>query len=74
MRPRVARRGFGLSRRVLRVIDCERTEERFADTFAKWALNGAVSEVGAGYGIAMPASLEGWGAPLAELSFRLPAG
>jgi hypothetical protein len=55
-------------------IDCELAAERFADTFAKWALNGAVSEVGAGYGIAMPASLEGWGAPLAELSFRLPAG
>ena len=54
-------------------IDCDRSEERFADTFAKWALNGAVSEVGAGYGIAMPPSLEGWGAPLAELAFRLPA-
>src|SRR5215217_895749 len=46
-------------------IDCEMPEERFADTFAKWALNGAVSEVGAGYGIAMPASIEDWGAPLA---------
>lgn len=54
-------------------IDCELPEERFADTFAKWALNGAVSEVGAGYGIAMPVSLEGWGAPLAELSLRLRA-
>jgi hypothetical protein len=55
-------------------IDCDRPEERFADTFAKWALNGAVSEVGAGYGVPMPPSIEGWGAPLAELSFRLPAG
>jgi hypothetical protein len=55
-------------------IDCDRPEERFADTFAKWALNGAVSEVGAGYGIAMPPSIEGWGAPLAALAFRLPAG
>lgn len=54
-------------------IDCDRPEERFADTFAKWALNGAVSEAGAGYGIAMPASLEDWGAPLSQLSFRLPA-
>jgi hypothetical protein len=54
-------------------IDCELPEERFADTFAKWALNGAVSEVGAGYGIPMPASIEDWGAPLAQLSFRLPA-
>jgi hypothetical protein len=54
-------------------IDCELMEERFADTFAKWALNGAVSEVGAGYGIPMPASIEDWGAPLAQLSFKLPA-
>ena len=54
-------------------IDCELPEERFADTFAKWALNGAVSEVGAGYGIPMPASIEDWGAPLAQLSLRLPA-
>jgi len=53
-------------------IDCDRVEERFADTFAKWALDGAVSAVGAGYGIPVPASIEGWGAPLAELSFRLP--
>jgi hypothetical protein len=51
-------------------IDCELPEERFADTFAKWALNGAVSEVGAGYGVPMPPSIEGWGAPLAGL----PAG
>jgi hypothetical protein len=54
-------------------IDCERAEERFADTFAKWALNGAVSEVGAGYGVAMPVSIEGWGAPLAQIAYRLPA-
>jgi hypothetical protein len=53
-------------------IDCDRLEERFADTFAKWALNGAVSEVGAGYGIAMPASIENWGAPLGEIALRLP--
>jgi hypothetical protein len=53
-------------------VDCHRPEERFADTFAKWALNGAVSEVGAGYGIPVPASIEDWGAPLAALSFRLP--
>jgi len=55
-------------------IDCDRPRERFADTFAKWALKGAVSEVGAGYGIPLPASLEGWGAPLAQLSFRLARG
>jgi hypothetical protein len=54
-------------------VDCDLVEERFADTFAKWALNGAVSEIGAGYGIAMPASIEDWGAPLAQLAFSLPA-
>jgi hypothetical protein len=54
-------------------IDCERAEERFADTFAKWALNGAVSVAGAGYGIPLPASLEDWGAPLGQFAFRLPA-
>ena len=53
-------------------IDCDLPEERFADTFAKWALGGAVSEVGAGYGIAMPASIESWGEPLAALAYRLP--
>ena len=54
-------------------IDCDLPEERFADTFAKWALNGAVSEVGAGYGIPMPASIEGWGAPLARIALELPS-
>jgi hypothetical protein len=48
-------------------VDCDRVEERFADTFAKWALGGAVSAAGAGYGIPMPASIEDWGAPLAQL-------
>jgi len=52
-------------------LDCDVLEERFADTFAKWALNGAVSEFGAGYGIALPASLEDWGAPLAQISLTL---
>jgi hypothetical protein len=55
-------------------VDCDRLEERFADTFAKWALNGAVSEVGAGYGIPTPRSIEDWGAPLARLAYTLPAG
>jgi hypothetical protein len=55
-------------------IDCDLEAERFADTFAKWALRGAVSELGAGYGIAMPASIEDWGAPLAQLSYALPTG
>ena len=55
-------------------VDCDRQEERFADTFAKWALNGAVSELGAGYGIPVPASIEDWGAPLGRLAYTLPAG
>jgi len=50
---------------------CAATEERIADTFAKWALGGAVSAVGAGYAIAVPASLEEWGAPLAALAQSL---
>ncbi len=54
-------------------IDCDRLEERFADTFAKWALNGAVSAAGAGYGIAAPASIEDWGAPLSRIAYALPA-
>ena len=48
--------------------DCTSAPERFADTFAKWALRGAVSLAGAGYGVASPASLEDWGAPLASLA------
>jgi len=46
---------------------CTEPVERFADTFAKWALRGGVSAVGAGYGVATPASLEDWGAPLTAL-------
>jgi hypothetical protein len=53
--------------------DCTSPRERFADTFAKWALRGAVSVAGAGYGIPMPASLEDWGAPLAALAVQLQA-
>lgn len=48
--------------------DCTAAPERFADTFAKWALRGAVSAVGAGYSVATPASLEDWGAPLSALA------
>jgi hypothetical protein len=48
--------------------DCTSAPERFADTFAKWALRGAVSVAGAGYAVATPASLEDWGAPLASLA------
>jgi hypothetical protein len=52
---------------------CAAPAERFADTFAKWALRGGVSVVGAGYGVAVPASLESWGEPLRALADRLPA-
>jgi hypothetical protein len=51
---------------------CTPVEERFADTFAKWALRGRVSAAGSGYMIPSPASLEDWGAPLAELALSLP--
>jgi len=51
--------------------DCTSSPERFADTFAKWALRGAVSVVGAGYSVATPASLEDWGAPLATLAIEI---
>jgi hypothetical protein len=47
---------------------CTERAERFADTFAKWALRGAISAVGAGYGVPTPPSLEDWGAPLVALS------
>jgi hypothetical protein len=47
---------------------CTEPAERFADTFAKWALRGRVSVVGAGYGVANPPSLEDWGAPLIALA------
>ena len=50
---------------------CAAPAERFADTFAKWALRGSVSAVGAGYEVANPPSLEDWGAPLAALSVKL---
>jgi hypothetical protein len=52
---------------------CAVPEERFADTFAKWALRGGVSAVGAGYQVANPPSLEDWGKPLAALSVSLAA-
>lgn len=51
--------------------DCTAPEERFADTFAKWALRGAVSGVGAGYMISTPAALEEWGQPLALLAAQV---
>jgi len=52
---------------------CTSVEERFADTFAKWALRGRISLAGSGYGIPAPASIEDWGAPLGVLAARLNA-
>jgi hypothetical protein len=51
--------------------DCASNQEKFADTFAKWALRGAVSAIGAGYGTLSPASLESWGTPLAQLAIQI---
>ena len=53
------------------LADCATPQERFADTFAKWALRGAVSITGAGYSLPAPASLEDWGAPLSALAIEL---
>ena len=53
---------------------CTEPAERFADTFAKWALNGRVSALGAGYGVANPSSLDAWGAPLGILGIELAHG
>ena len=52
---------------------CSAVEERFADTFAKWALGGRISLAGSGYGIPAPRSIEDWGAPLGVLAARLNA-
>jgi hypothetical protein len=50
---------------------CTAVPERFADTFAKWALRGRFSLAGSGYGIPTPPSLEDWGRPLAQLAYQL---
>ena len=52
-------------------VNCDQPAERFADTFAKWALRGAMS-AGSGYGVPMPPSIEGWGQPLGALALSLP--
>jgi hypothetical protein len=52
---------------------CTAVAERFADTFAKWALRGRISLAGSGYGIPAPASIEDWGAPLGLLAAQLSA-
>ena len=50
--------------------DCAPPQEKFADTFAKWAYRGALSySRGAGYHVPVPPSLEAWGASLASLAY-----
>ena len=52
-----------------RLGDCAPPEEKFADTFAKWAYRGALSyRDRAGYHLRMPPSLDAWGAPLARFA------
>jgi hypothetical protein len=51
--------------------ECTAVPERFADTFAKWALRGRFSLAGSGYGIPTPPSLEDWGRPLGRLALQL---
>jgi hypothetical protein len=51
--------------------ECTAVEERFADTFAKWALRGRFSLAGSGYGIPTPPSLDDWGLPLGRLAIQL---
>jgi hypothetical protein len=50
---------------------CNAIQERFADTFAKWALRGRFSIAGSGYGVPTPPSLEDWGLPLGALAIQL---
>jgi hypothetical protein len=51
---------------------CANQLERFADTFAKWALRDP-GPPGVGYQLPAPASLDDWGAPLARLAQESPS-
>lgn len=54
---------------------CANREERFAETFAKWALNDIGVSLNIGYKVPPPRlPLEAWGAPLARLAADPPAG
>lgn len=46
---------------------CAPIEERFADTFSKWAMDDLGVNLASGYRILAPAPLKKWGEPLAEL-------
>jgi hypothetical protein len=51
-----------------RTGSCAPREERFAESFAKWASGDLGVELYAGYEVPPPPDLENWGAPLAELA------
>lgn len=46
---------------------CAAREERFAESFAKWATGDAGHDLYLGYRVPPPRSLSGWGAPLSVL-------
>lgn len=46
---------------------CAQRRERFAETFAKWAMRGAGLDLSIGYKVPPPPSLDDWGRPLTEL-------
>ncbi len=47
---------------------CAAREERFAESFAKWATGDIGVDIHLGYRVPPPASLQTWGAPLAALA------
>jgi hypothetical protein len=47
---------------------CAAREERFAESFAKWATGDVGHDLYIGYRVPPPTSLSGWGAPLAALT------
>jgi hypothetical protein len=46
---------------------CANADERFAETFAKWAMGDIGVDLDIGYKVPPPPSLDAWGAPLAAL-------
>lgn len=53
---------------------CAPRAERFADTFAKWALGSKLQGINAGYRVRAPRSLAGWGRALMAGVHLRPAG
>jgi hypothetical protein len=51
-----------------RTGSCAPREERFAETYAKWASGDIGVNLYAGYAVPPPPSLDAWGAPLGELA------